>query len=166
MESIQKNIAEEKTSAEAENFIEEDGRINKSAIAKHNKESLIAALKSFGITYVVVTYSGGGDEGSINDISSTPAIEEAISSQVTYKDVSGDFDAQKRQWIQRVEDKTSTLESALEEFTYLLLELNGHEGYHNDEGGGGEVTIDAKSGSVVHDHYDYVVETVSSSHEF
>lgn len=167
METTQTNIAAQPKSAIAENFLNEHGAINHQAIVQHNKAVIIAAMRGFGLTSVVASYEGGGDEGGFTGITSSPDEPddtEAMNSKVTCKTASHKFDKESGQWLPSVEDFTGSLEIVVENFTDALLALHGHESYENGDGGGGTVTIDAESETATHDHYDNVVETVRSSH--
>ena len=167
MKTTQTDLAAQPESATAQNFLNEHGAINHQAIVQHNKAVIIAAMRSFGLTSVVASYEGGGDEGGFTGVTSSPDEPddtEAMNSKVTYKTVIHTFDKESGYWPSSVVDLTASLEIVVENFTDALLALHGHESYENGDGGGGTVTIDAESETVTHDHYDNVVETVSSSH--
>lgn len=94
------------------------------------KQDLIDSMKQAGITQIVVTYTGSGDSGGIEDITHEPE-------QTPLSD---------------------GLHEAACAFGDAVIDAN-HCGFENDTGGGGTITIDAEQGSAVLEAYDYVEET-------
>jgi hypothetical protein len=61
-------------------------------------------------------------------------------------------------------DKSETLETALDEFTWDILYLH-HAGFENNDGGHGELVIDVAAGTFDLSHYDRFVDSVFSGTE-
>jgi len=132
-----------------------------SDIVKSNKEALLAAMRSCGVTSAVIAYSGSGDSGNGFEVSMEPNRDERRA-MVPMKRIQGHWLAEK--WETSVVTKEMPLEEALTEFTDDLISTH-HDGYENGEGGAGELTFDAAEGAWVLDHRDYFLESVSATHE-
>ncbi len=166
MESMDQNLADPDESNETEQtFLQEDGSTNLQALVLHNKAAIMAALKSNGVTNATSEYSGSGDEGSTGSVTVHPENTAALEYNVTVKMIGSTFDSSAEKWITKASDSNLTLEQALRDVTDQLIEMNGHAGYEDGDGGGGSVTFDVENDTVEHDHYDCVVENVHSVHE-
>ena len=109
------------------------------------KRRILAALNRARIATVEVAYDGEGDEGQIGEITSTDrkgkpaALEGSVlltlhSTRCSY-----------------------TLAEALEEFTWEVLAAY-HDGFENNEGGFGTLSIDVASGTVSLSHNNRFVD--------
>ena len=119
---------------------------------------LAAALKEAGFSAVSGEYSGSGDSGEGFDISYTPADDESEDrdppGEVTYEMVTYEWNREKRCSEDVTKERTADFESAFEDIAFLFIEkVMGHRGWEINEGGGGEVTLNAE-GVLTVDHYD------------
>lgn len=146
---------------------------------------VIDALKDENVTQVVMTYSGGGDSGEYHypiytmqkgdelvclesregyggssyrlESTGTLLLETKVAMPRAHY---GDWDAETNtQKAPRIE-KT---ERMLVEAVYLVMEdavESRHEGWYNNEGGEGTVTLNVGKGRIEVSHGDYVTETV------
>lgn len=90
------------------------------------------ALEALGIESVIVRYNGEGDEGQIEDITSTPLVDDL--------------------------DYGSELYREIESQAYDVLE-NEHAGWEINEGSHGHITINVKERSAFLHHGENVVST-------
>jgi hypothetical protein len=107
------------------------------------KAPIIVALKELGVHSVTITYDGEGDSGQIEDISAHTADNAEINLNVAY--VGPDNDA-----------RFSTLRDAIDELAWQCLDAF-HEGFENNEGGCGDITINVQTGLIRVDHGDRVI---------
>jgi hypothetical protein len=133
---------------------------------KQNFEAIREALASLGVTTVSVEYSGSGDEGSGNTCSYEPWNELDIpalnAKRVSLQVV--ELRAEAGVLKKSTSSKTFSLEDALELFLDDALEVAGHSGYYNGDGGRGELVINVPASTFRLDHFDYIVEEAHSSH--
>lgn len=128
----------------AEGLIDLNGRI------------LLEVLTTMGARCAVVSYSGEGDEGNINDVTVEPAdldlqVEIAMLHETAiYQQTSG--------WCTHQDFKPMPIEEALTAFADRMIDVH-HSGYENNDGGRGEVTFDCAAGTIILDHHDYYVES-------
>jgi hypothetical protein len=147
-------------------LIQPDRSVNRVLLIKHNKSAIMDALRKQSVKSAVAEYSGNGDSGNTTTICINPEESDSILlDQVSIKVESSSFDAESRIWSHNVVDKVLSLEGAIEDFIDLVIEQNGHEGYENGDGGGGDVTFDVEADTVTHDHYDNIVEQNHYSHD-
>jgi hypothetical protein len=98
-------------------------------MAENVLEVILIGLVNHGIKKVIVSYSGGGDEGAIDEILVTTNPNEDFSDAVI-----------------NLNDYDSGLYSLLEDYcTEKLLEII--EDWYNGEGGHGCITIDVEKGT-------------------
>ena len=109
------------------------------------RDRLLNYLDALGIKRLVVQYSGSGDSGQTDDISTEPEKRNLLLDEL-------------------FEDTEKSLKEILDEFTWQAIEE--HEGgFYNNEGGYGEVVFDTKNRTVTMEHNNYVQETVYSEYE-
>jgi len=99
----------------------------KEFLKPEDRVTLIAGLKILSVASVVVDYSGGGDDGSVNDVILRDASGVSIST-------AGDTQL-------LFEGKSQTLDKVLEDLCYRALDVGGWDWCNND-GGQGEFEID------------------------
>ena len=109
-----------------------------------NLRRVLPVLRQHGIDKVTVSFNGEGDSGSIEDILYEPrGNEEAVKAlPVEHISTSSFFDD--GQWRRHATPEQSTLNEAIDALTYDYLEETNVDWYNND-GGGGEFTIDFRS---------------------
>ena len=136
-----------------------------------DKERLPCRLAELNTSKVEITFSGSGDSGQIDSISYvsvddqstafSPGGEKIVwaNSTTRYdKDAvrkddkgnpitSSDGTPLKGDWIKTSKDEETTLDAAVEDFIYRLLESTGHDWYNN-EGGQGEVSIEVTENEI------------------
>jgi hypothetical protein len=106
---------------------------------------LLHGLKTAGHEELSCEYSGEGDEGNINEI--------ALDSETLgSKDLGPD--PRVRRLLPHGATDFATLEGWLGGLIY-----HEHGGYQDNEGGGGEVTIDLRTGRLTHERFIYTVQT-------
>lgn len=103
------------------------------------KDALLEELSRHGIAIVIVHYDGEGDSGQTEDI-------EAFNSTSDTMDLAG------------------PLRRKINDFTWGVLDIY-HDGFVNNDGGYGELTIDVAARSVRLDHNDRVIEALSTTTE-
>lgn len=119
------------------------------AMAK-NLARVAGAMTEHGITSIVGEYHGYGDSGQEAEITFEPDQRVAtllIQSWVeryTYSEGTSQ---------RRFELESTTLEACVASLVESAIQLSGHEGYENNEGGGGTLTI-TPDGHAEHEHYD------------
>lgn len=94
------------------------------------RAAIFAALKYAGIATVTVSFSGGGDSGSIDDVSAMNAGGDPV-------DLPEDAQLQ---FTRSGELVAQTLKEAIIDLADAVLERCGHDWYNN-EGGQGEVIL-------------------------
>ena len=152
------------------------------------KSVLLSAMKKHGIQQLTVTYHGGGDSGDISDVSAWSRVaglpnsnserafdmlanSDTITQQAdlskididAYPNILKKYDQESKQWVSNPEVKTISLNEAVDDLTWDAIEVSGHSGWQNNEGGGGTLTLDASKSTLELEHYDNIVY---SNHEF
>lgn len=112
-----------------------------------NLRRIIPILIAHQITYVTVSFDGGGDDGSINDISFDPGDQNTPvkNAPVEYLATARLFDDGR--WTTQLAPQQTTLSEAIEELTYDYLNETGVDWCNND-GGFGELVIDVAQNTV------------------
>jgi hypothetical protein len=132
--------------------------VTRDAIIARNKTALISALKTLGLTSATVTYSGGGDSGQVDTVAVTPTCPAALTSEVTILDESYRKDEATGQFQPTVIEKPMSLEDALEDFASRVSYEHAPGGENND-GGRGELTLNAEDGTYHLEHTNYYTES-------
>lgn len=112
--------------------------------SKQHKLLILTQLRTLGVAYVEVSFSGSGDSGSIEGVYCRNAEHKDIAlPDVTFEwpEYSSIFDIQANTWIRKATPKPKTLEEILQQITYDALDEQGLDWYNND-GGQGQLRID------------------------
>jgi hypothetical protein len=137
---------------------------------------IFAALEAGGITSVEASYSGSGDDGSMNDTVFFKDLDQISLPKLaseTFKTLSYAALASKPV----VTDQTAalhvkggiyfktvgTLDDAIEDLTFALIDAGGHSGWENNEGGEGTVIFDVAKKTVCLDHSDFYIKSEQTS---
>lgn len=122
-------------------------------IIEKNIAYIMDALVANGTDHICSSYHGCGDEGSLDQIE-TP-LEKV---DVPFLKETGDYysldehgNIVKR--VSRVEAYLVEIKVAVSQVTEDIISHFGHEGYGDNSGGRGELTIDAEAGTVSFQHY-------------
>lgn len=113
---------------------------------------LLFNLAAQGFEWVKISYSGGGDDGSVDDVKLVPTGALSIKN--------GEVN-----WInEEYEDVEieKELKDKLENTAYEKV-LNSADDWWNNEGGGGTLYINTMDASYHGDHYVNVTETIDST---
>lgn len=111
---------------------------------------LLFNLAAQGYHWIRIKYSGGGDEGCVDEVELIPA------GHITIEDgeVKDDDDYDVAELCEEMEERVKNL------VTDKLLQ--GADDWYNNEGGGGTMYISTLDASYHGDHYYNVTETVDS----
>jgi len=112
------------------------------------KQRLLKALRAHGFVKIYIDYDGEGDQGQIESISTEGANRQPVSLEARTRVVLSTCDA------------PSTFRSfaeVLDEFAWMIL-AHYHDGFENNDGGFGTITIDVRSATITLDHNDRVVD--------
>ncbi|MDE2099863.1 MAG: hypothetical protein KGL39_21600 [Patescibacteria group bacterium] len=125
----------------------------------------VKAMREHGAIVAEVEYSGGGDEGNVDTVT-LYGVDNALMDEKLLERVGVPFWDQKMKngaWESVLNIRQITLNELLSWMIHdLALEFYDHNGYWNNEGGYGTLTISTEgSGELTLDHNDYVQETVS-----
>lgn len=122
-----------------------------------NKDAILLAMKAAGITLIVVTYEGEGDEGSPTELAIEPEGADLSLATLTIAIQSSQWDEVTRAWSWHDSEVSMMLDEAVSAFVDDVIETH-HRGFEDGEGGGGELRFDAAAMSVTYDNFDNVVE--------
>lgn len=124
-----------------------------------NKTQLFAELDLAGITYVTVTFDGGGDSGQIEDIS-------AVANNAQLELPSAEIELVSHVWGQEEPTRTRMpVAEAIEQLAYDLLSLT-HCGWENNDGAYGEFVFDVRQRSLSLEHNERYVTSEQYSHSW
>jgi hypothetical protein len=108
------------------------------------RKMLFDFLKALGIQVLKVHYSGSGDSGQTDDMTTIPdKLSKLLDEQLNEKE---------------------TLRSYLDTFTWEKIE-DEESGFYNNEGGYGEIIFDVAERTIKMEHNNYTQETVYSEHD-
>jgi hypothetical protein len=126
--------------------IKMEGKINEGDVFAANKAALAHFMQQNGIDRVVVTYSGGGDEGGVDDVAFFDGAEVVVEQVlIALLGVNWNYKRNTRE-VKVIKLKPD------DAFSYIAEEalcLSGHNGWELDEGGDGEVTFTLSGDDVV-----------------
>ena len=106
---------------------------------------LFNTLEMFKITKRVVHYSGSGDSGQTDDVTTEPASRSEL--------------------LDEVMQSGKTIRDAVDEFAWSEGIENHEGGFYNNEGGYGEIIFDVKDRTITMAHNNYIQETVYSEYD-
>lgn len=129
-----------------------------------NKHSLAAVMRTLGFTSVVVTYSGNGDSGQIDEIDFQPPDIAEGSSTALGAQRHHRWDEERRCHSSELVFEEMPLDSIAEWLCDTAISLVGHDGYENDDGGCGTFTLRSDNASAELKHTDYYTESDTSTH--
>ena len=127
-----------------------------------NKETLFDALAAAGITVVVVTFDGGGDEGQIESIEARNGDDPVEFPDVKIVLQRAVLDVFRKADVVAL---TETLPEAVEALVYEFLS-QVQEGWENGEGAYGDVTFDVQTRAVTLDFNERFIDSENSKYEF
>lgn len=124
---------------------------------RENLRRVLPVLQAQGTKEVTVSFDGSGDSGSIWDIRFDPAWEgdEPI---VSIVNVHCEYDHDAKRWIQSTGLEDVPLKEAISALTYDYLEETDVDWY-NDDGGYGDLIINASAGTVALNVHRRLVES-------
>jgi len=117
------------------------------------KAALLAGLKASRVATVTIEYDGEGDSGQIETIVARTARGKPATLRGS---VTLDLHGQAREY--------KSLEEVLDEFAWAILRVY-HDGFENNEGGFGTLTIDVAKGTITLDHNDRIIEVSNTETE-
>ena len=128
-----------------------------------NRRRLHKSLKRLGATSVVVSYSGSGDSGQIDQVSIYQDKTELKPVKKISILIATSKWNQESGWIERVQSKSMPLADALEALVYDWIESE-HAGWENNDGASGECTIEVAKNEFILNHITYYTESESTEH--
>lgn len=147
----------------------EKTRKNNEAVMKQIKERLLSEMARVGVKSASVTYEGSGDDGQIENVSVEGPNKDFDPANVAVKVFEigrSGSDLDTYDPVMKVgPEKEKHLDAALEDFTYEMIDAMGFSGWENNEGGGGEMTIDVKKGKVKLEHRTYYQESETTERD-
>lgn len=134
------------------------------AVFDFNKHSLASSMRQLGASSVVVAYSGGGDEGRIDDVCFFPAEVSVGESTACVALIRYHWDVEAHCGATELAFEDMALQDIAEALCDAALSSTGHNGYENGEGGSGTFTLQAADASAELEHSDYYTESDTSMH--
>lgn len=128
-----------------------------------NRRRIHRALKHLGATRAIVSYSGSGDSGQIDQVTIYKDQEQIKSEKKISVLVATSKWSQEGGWIERIKRKAMTLEAALEELVYDWIESE-HAGWENNDGASGECTVEVAADEFLLEHITYYTESETTEH--
>lgn len=110
------------------------------------RPAMFAALKAARIRFVNVHYDGEGDSGQINEFLALDQDDKGVDLRAPHPIIVPDDH----------QPKTS-LADLVEDFCWIALSLY-HDGFENNDGGYGTMTIDVTEGRITLDHNDRFID--------
>ena len=134
-----------------------------------NEPILLKVLHEIGVIKILVSYSGSGDSGEIDDIEfftegdfapSNIDVQDLAHDRLVEIHVLGSSYISDK-WIPDLQTELVALYTAIEYYCNDWLEIE-HPGYENDDGGQGEMTINVVEGEFILDHNDRYVQLANT----
>lgn len=120
------------------------------------KPALLAALASRDIAVVTISYDGSGDDGQIQAIEAFKADNTPVALIADIPIVIGQGEGS---------SSFNTLHECLDDFAWACLNAY-HQGFEDNDGGYGEITIHVAAGRVEIDHAERFTDAIHSGEEF
>lgn len=126
---------------------------------QRNRDLLITALATLGVTRAQVNYSGAGDSGDTCEAEILPKEQLAAvqNTKVAIHQVRPTYFSQSQQ-PPAITEREMPLIDALQEFSMIWVELH-HGGWENDDGGSGTVTLDVTENTCTLEHVEFYTES-------
>ena len=124
-----------------------------------NKTALFDALAAAGITSVVVTFDGYGDEGQIESVDVRAGEATATLPEVDVEIATPAWDGSEQH------RRTLPLSDAIEQLAYSFL-AETHGGWENNEGAYGEFTFDVGERAIHLDYNERIESSDYSGHDW
>lgn len=123
----------------------------------HNRSVILAALRAAGIASVAASYSGMGDEGQMEEITTEPPEAEALEKPVQVLERTNRYIVEENRWESTDVPAEMSLEEAIEGLVYEILEER-RPGWEINEGSRGTLTLNVAEGSYELDHVSHFCE--------
>jgi hypothetical protein len=117
------------------------------------KAELIKALATIKASRAVIQYDGCGDNGQIESVEAFRANGKAVSLNTPPFELTVEGS--------ETTGRYSSLRDALDDYAWELLAVT-HDGFENDDGGYGSITIDVAKAAVTLDHNDRFTDSVNT----
>jgi hypothetical protein len=127
-----------------------------------NKKLIMDALKAMGAKSVVVSYSGSGDSGQIDDCVIDDDHKKDVEIEA-FEEV-GKFD-DKNGWSRSIELKKRKLTEVIKDYCDNIIDQE-HGGYYNNDGGDGIFELDVEAGTMTLTHNDHYTSSHTTTHNF
>jgi hypothetical protein len=129
-----------------------------------NKQALAQAMRARGLTSVMVTYSGCGDEGRTEGVAFEPAdvdegLEPIVTAQMRYR-----WDEERACGGSELVFADMNLQDTAEALCDTSIEMLGHGGFENNDGGQGTFTLHAINAEAELEHSDFYTESDTTTH--
>ena len=135
-------------------------------ILEANIQTIAQALSAVGATSATVEYRGSGDSSDNTEFHiDWPGEPGQQPDKITQQVTSLVKEEGSVRYLPAVVERTSDFKSAIEDVLDQAITSAGHDGWENEDGGGGSFTVFA-NGHASLEHYDYVVETIYDNHTF
>jgi hypothetical protein len=126
---------------------------------ENNKQVLFNLLAAHGITTVIVSFEGYGDSGQIEDV-----VAQASDATIDLPD--GQIEILHPAWgSAEIGQKTCTLQEAIEDMSYALLEQT-HCGWEINDGAYGDFTFNVEERAIMLDYNERYAASENYTHEF
>lgn len=130
-----------------------------------NKHAIAAAMLANGLTEGVVTYNGGSDEGQIEGSTFEGQDADASTIKVDQAVMIYRWDQDTSLGGTELQFVNVPLAHAIHDLCEAAIELSGHNGFEDNEGGSGTFTLTAKDEAARLEHHDHYIESADSVHE-
>ena len=152
------------TPADARRAVEATPDDARRVLFDFNKHALAQSMRTLGSTSVAVTYSGCGDSGQIDEVGFQPAdVDEGVH-QVVVAQMQYHWDAERACGVNAPAFVEMPLSDVAEALCDTAVELAGHNGYENGDGGEGTFTLQAADACAELEHRDFYTESDTSWH--
>ena len=131
-------------------------------IEKDFADKLFARLAAHGVTELRADYSGDGDSGQFDGCTYTD--EKGVLTGIDFDKPEGEAAALRAVTNRLTDKKTQTFEQDIEQLVWECIDVAGHSGFENNDGGEGKLIIDVVARTIVLDHNDFYTESRNSEH--
>jgi len=129
-----------------------------------NAVRVAAVLAAHGIAEITANYSGSGDEGQVDEVTVEWPNGQPVSPEPSVVLLVHNRNYSSGTSFDSITEESFSLSDAMELLTDDALEVSGHSGYHNGEGGEGSLCVSSDGGLVL-DHSDFYTERATSMFE-